>query len=1210
MDFERRLADMDWRLVDAFDLQHIDTVLLQEMVPSVTYGLVTEAMCASPRLACKLICILQLLLEMFIGCRKHDAYDVQLLQDDLSSALRDRDGYRLRLKEALTDTKALKVQLARTTTLLKSCGHVLHAHGCSPHAIAALEALLATPLTANADATVKVAHLCAFCGKAFGTQDYLLKHLERRHPGGTVDAASPEEEEPTVMYAKPTTTRSKPSLPDYQAILSKLETMLSQHEVSIRAVAADETAKLQAMQTEMHLESGIKTELHVARAAVNARLDDAQRHLAHILEERDDAMKQLLELKDEIALLKQKQAMQPAPPRVDVVVPDVKDRLTIERLQAIVEHSKDALAIARDDLKTTHDKYADLLVAHERTKFELAAVEKDLMHARQPPTPVPTASVMCQTNSAADTKDAAAQTAPPPEPQRIEVPIVPEQVHVLPAMAAPAVQATPAAVEVAHTGVQTDAVLIDAPFEPQAVPEAARVEVVSEPVVSEPTPRPSVRLPPELVAVHIEDVLAQVLARAERPDAKPATLARNHELARRPFLKSVWPHSAAAVESRIKEHLATLDQTCERYGVSRLATKLSHSQHALATTALKAHLHAMPVAVLQKMVAIDTTAEALVTSEWIPNEASRQTALAAIKTRMDEQDATQTHWVMRILEKKTSPDAPPATTTTLTKVLRRPPPVDMATTDKSDAVHAPPTTHMLVDAIDASSLPTERHHESTVVTLESAHIHDEDVPVSAVSQEPKSVTSTASAISLDPAPTLILSRVSPHEVEASASAMPEPRAATPAHPGLDTAETTEAPPAEAPKAGHVISVGRKAAPREEERDETRSGVHTPPPIIAALGISRDEAPVTDAPRTNDDETTDIASRAAPRSNEDTVITTPFISDTTPTEGVFGNDSDDLEALHELNQDADVEDEDGNDDSEDRNTLQDVDRSPTEDTPAQRPKEVKASSSPPSLQQDGGGTYRYAVASVDDMPDDDDIQELDISDSMVSTQPRTSVLSGDISGDEDEPVIPTIDEDTPLVEEHHDDDDASPIEAAKDADSEDEVTPAPDRGDVSMTSVDDPQTGSGHDETPTTPIVETSTFQASSVLSSIESIPDDSVVESSVLDASVLESSVLDDSVADASVESFIASSPAVLRGRDMDDDTYARPKTAPRMSLRDSLLQTKQSAPPRSTSFSRPSINRWGRDDDDDDTLPDATPLQSLRHNATMDDDLEEEELA
>ncbi|KDO27175.1 hypothetical protein SPRG_07423 [Saprolegnia parasitica CBS 223.65] len=517
MDFERRLADMDWRLVDAFDLQHIDTVLLQEMVPSVTYGLVTEAMCASPRLACKLICILQLMLEMFIGCRKHDAYDVQLLQDDLSSALRDRDAYRLRLKEALTDTKALKVQLARTTTLLKSCGHVLHAHGCSPHAIAALEALLATPLTASADAAVKVAHLCAFCGKAFGTQDYLLKHLERRHPGGTVDAASPEAEDPAVVYAKPATTRIKPSLPDYQAVLSKLEAMLSQHEVSIRAVAADETAKLKAMQTEMHLESGIKTELHVARAAVNARLDDAQRHLAQVLEEREDAMKQLLDLKDEIALLRQKQAMQPPPPtRIDAVEPNVKDRLTIERLEAIVGHSKDALAVARDDLKTTHDKYADLLVTHERTKFELAAVQKDLHDARQPPMPVPTASVMCQTTTAADTKDAAAQTilvvdAPPPKAQVLEAAAEPEPVYDVPPIPIP-----PTSVEVAHTGVQTDAMVDQAPLVPQVAFEPEPVEVVPEPVASEPTPRPSARLPPELRAVHIEDVLVQIMARAER----------------------------------------------------------------------------------------------------------------------------------------------------------------------------------------------------------------------------------------------------------------------------------------------------------------------------------------------------------------------------------------------------------------------------------------------------------------------------------------------------------------------------------------------------------------------------------------------------------------------------------------------------------------------------------------------------------------------
>ncbi|OQR99223.1 hypothetical protein ACHHYP_07223 [Achlya hypogyna] len=673
MDFERRLVELDWRLVDAFDLQQIDAVLLQEMVPSVAFGLVTEPMCTSPRLACKLICILQLIVEMFIGCRKHDAYDVQQLQDELTAALDQRNTYRLRLKEAATDTKALKAQLTRTTTLLKSCGHVLHAHGCSPHAIAALEAMLATPLANNIDANVKVAHLCAFCGKAFGTQEYLLKHIERRHPGGS-PTDQPTEMEPNVVYGK--TRPAKPAFTDYQALLSKLESMLSQHEVSIRAVAADETAKLKAMQTELKVETGIKTELDVARAAVTARLDDARRQLTQVVQERDEVMNQLVELKDEITLLKQKRAMQPPPTEVVVTVPDVKDRLTIERLEAIVEHSKGALALARQDLKEVHDKYDALLVHHERGKCELAAAQADLAKALYQAQKVSavvakaTATAQSQTR-AVDARDMGAQTepepvpeltviqspaatvkdTPPPEPAPAPIPIAKSVIHAFSqtdALEAPSMTLTP------PQKPQEEPIAIPTPvMAPVAAPDFAPVLAPAPPALSPlvaqaPPQKPPVHLPPELIAAKVEDALQTIFDRADMHASTPYAT-RTHELARRPFLKSTWPHEAAAVDARIQVHLAQLDRTSERFGVGRVATTLAAPEHTVATTALKAHLHVLPVAALKRMVAIDAMVQSLLVREWVPTEQSRHEALAAIKARVDGQDAAQEHWVAQVL---------------------------------------------------------------------------------------------------------------------------------------------------------------------------------------------------------------------------------------------------------------------------------------------------------------------------------------------------------------------------------------------------------------------------------------------------------------------------------------------------------------------------------------------------------------------------------
>ncbi|RHY67051.1 hypothetical protein DYB38_006944 [Aphanomyces astaci] len=41
---------------------------------------------------------------------------------------------------------------------------------------------------------------------------------------------------------------------------------------------------------------------------------------------------------------------------------------TIQRLEGALEHAKEALATARHDMKAQHDKYTELLVAHERIK--------------------------------------------------------------------------------------------------------------------------------------------------------------------------------------------------------------------------------------------------------------------------------------------------------------------------------------------------------------------------------------------------------------------------------------------------------------------------------------------------------------------------------------------------------------------------------------------------------------------------------------------------------------------------------------------------------------------------------------------------------------------------------------------------------------------------------------------------------------------------
>ncbi|KAF0692415.1 Aste57867_16509 [Aphanomyces stellatus] len=681
-EFERRMLDMDWRLVEAFDLINVDTVLLQEMVPTLTYALVTEANCTSPHLTCKLICILQLVVETFIACRKSDAYDTHLLREDLIATSNERDTYRMRLKEAKTDVKALKTQLARSSTLLRSCSHVLHAHGCSPHAIAALEAMLATssdmqPSSDTATAQ-KVAHLCAFCGKAFSTQEFLVKHIERRHANDVPKApvVEPDSEPPQAM------------------LLSKLELLLAQHEASMRQAASSEVDALKHLESELAVERGIVAELKATRTEIQSKLDAVQRLLAVAEYERDGALKHVAVLNATLRACEDKAKME------STVKPvpsggDARDQLVIQKLEAALVQTQAALAAARGEME---EKYNALVAAYEALKQHKAnaatvvvsASAVDASTQTDPAAPLrsmasqaeiiatlessprvshflhPTAAAAAgprmEHNSTQTDGTLKALESAPPRMQSVEVQTTDVPVERI-------VVADPSTMSTAATPAPENAIPhVKAKAGLPALVEQKMVEMT--PKVLSPTPvplphlsdvvpeniyPPVVRVPPELIHSHVNTAVQLATLRAERyatgRNDFPSSIT---PLAQRPFLKSMWPHGEDALNESMVVHLHKLESNMEKYGAGE--KPLSEAQHADAVKAFTRHLRALPLKVLERMVKVESQVHRLLETEWLPAEKNRRELLENIKARLDLHEREQDHWVSQIIKAKARVD--------------------------------------------------------------------------------------------------------------------------------------------------------------------------------------------------------------------------------------------------------------------------------------------------------------------------------------------------------------------------------------------------------------------------------------------------------------------------------------------------------------------------------------------------------------------------
>ncbi|KAH9113951.1 hypothetical protein AeMF1_011935 [Aphanomyces euteiches] len=658
------MLEMDWRLVEAFDLNDVDTALLQEMVPSLAFSLVTEANCTSPRLTCKLICMLQLVVETFIECRKSDAYEMHLLREDMIATSNERDSFRMRLKEAKTDIKAFKSQLSRCTTLLRSCSHVLHAHGVSPHALAALESILATSESHVTPEPAKVAHICAFCGKAFSSQDFLVKHIERRHASTPIDEVVK-------------TPRTELKDDTQGAVLTRLELLLAQHEVAIKRAAADEAEKIKALQNELSIERNLSRELKHSRSEVQWRLEESQRQLSTARYEKDDALRQVALLQETVKSMEQKlQTEVKGQPKVPS---GPQNTQIIQRLEGALEHAKEALAVARKEMQEEHDKYTALLLVHEKSK-------QDGM--------VPARPTSCNISTQTDAVPFQNMACQAEIIQAFESSPTVDQVVALKAPELQLMDASSQTESTATKDVQTMTmelsleISVDAACKPlvsrdysdvvvqtDPIPVSLRPEGISiaiqasELLVKEMPPaeenveledaQESMKTPdapsPEIIAAQIEDAIILAVQRADRnATSTQVSSLPSYPLKRRPYITSTWAHGDDHVNETIVQHLNHLDGDMERYGVNNKTTSLSQDQYDMVMSTYKGHLNMLPVAVLERMVALDVQVQNILETKWVPSEKHREDVLKSLRAKMDRQDTERQAWITQILKSKAS----------------------------------------------------------------------------------------------------------------------------------------------------------------------------------------------------------------------------------------------------------------------------------------------------------------------------------------------------------------------------------------------------------------------------------------------------------------------------------------------------------------------------------------------------------------------------
>lgn len=164
---------------------------------------------------------------------------------------------------------------------------------------------------------IKEARQCFYCGKMFASTEFLDKHHLRRHSGENkefkiADSRSRKSvpKPQSVQESNLTSDSSGSGEKALRQILQQVEYALQDHQESLRSLAQQEAKKIEGLYEQLHVENQLAEQIKASRILAEHQVKEAQEHLDSVLQEKDDALTELNELKEQIQFLDLKRKME------------------------------------------------------------------------------------------------------------------------------------------------------------------------------------------------------------------------------------------------------------------------------------------------------------------------------------------------------------------------------------------------------------------------------------------------------------------------------------------------------------------------------------------------------------------------------------------------------------------------------------------------------------------------------------------------------------------------------------------------------------------------------------------------------------------------------------------------------------------------------------------------------------------------------------
>lgn len=211
---------------------------------------------------------------------------------------------------------------------------------------------------------IKEARQCFFCGKMFASAEYLEKHRLRRHLGednelklNDVQHTKPPRQQMVHENARNASTDNSGSGDKaLRQMLQQVEHAFQDHQESLRALAKEEAVKIQNLYEQLHVENQLAEEIKASRLHAAKQVEEAQQQLDTILQEKDDALTELNDLKEQIQFLDLKRKMEMQAGVRTSSMPassaeaDISTTLEITRLEQALDMVNAALKGSREEL--------------------------------------------------------------------------------------------------------------------------------------------------------------------------------------------------------------------------------------------------------------------------------------------------------------------------------------------------------------------------------------------------------------------------------------------------------------------------------------------------------------------------------------------------------------------------------------------------------------------------------------------------------------------------------------------------------------------------------------------------------------------------------------------------------------------------------------------------------------------------------------------